>query len=372
MLNRLKEFFRPSSSETLSTVKPLGNNLQDDLPGSALRPPSSAAQDPDLPSVDDPFQQMLQQGRSALLLRPQIAERLSSSQRAQTQQAFGQMASLVPAGPVFVEGWHCAELDGLMETLVASGSHAVDELFLDRYTVTNAQFSTFVKAGGYSQEALWNPSAWPRVGEFVDRGGCPGPRVWQSGAFARSEAEHPVVGVCWYEADAYARWVGKRLPTDAEWVKAASWPVAAEDGRLVSRRYPWGDTADPRKANLWNFGAGSTLPVDRLPSGVSVGGAHQLIGNVWEWTSSCLNVVEPRGRVKLERPLKIIRGGAFDTYFETQANCHFQSADALFARRHNLGFRCAISASEVATMSSPRRDSTQVQGENPLSQETSA
>jgi iron(II)-dependent oxidoreductase len=371
MLNRLKTVFWPTTAGALDAVKSPANQFGDANSPFALGK-AQAAQDPNRPSVDDPFQQLLQQGRSALLLRPRVAGRLSAQQRTQAQQAFARSVSRVPPGAVFVRGWHCAELEEFSGTLVASGSHVVQEMFLDRFAVTNAQYSMFVQAGGYLDETLWNAAAWPRVGEFLDRGGCLGPRGWQAGVFAKERADHPVVGVCWYEADAYARWLGKRLPTDAEWVKAAGWPVAAEDGRLVSRRYPWGDTNDPRKANLWNFGAGSTLPVDDLPGGASAGGAHQMIGNVWEWTSSSLDVVDARGRVNLTSPLKVVRGGAFDTYLETQANCQFPSADTPFARRHNLGFRCAASACDIATMSSHRGELNHPQGDSPLSQETSA
>jgi iron(II)-dependent oxidoreductase len=153
------------------------------------------------------------------------------------------------------------------------------------------------------------------------------------------------VGVCWYEAAAYARWIGKRLPTDAEWVKAASWPVAIAGHPLLQRRYPWGEAVDRTRANLWGSGPGRPVPVDEFPGGVSVGGVQQLIGNVWEWTADPL-AVEEDGDGELASPaheMKSLRGGAYDTYLDCQATCHYQSGDDALTRKHNIGFRCAIS-----------------------------
>ena len=89
----------------------------------------------------------------------------------------------------------------------------VDGYYLDRYPVTNAQYHQFVRHGGYEQMAIWDPEIWPAVLDFVDTTGHAGPRFWRDGRYPRGEDHHPVVGVSWYEAAAYARWVGKRLPT---------------------------------------------------------------------------------------------------------------------------------------------------------------
>ncbi|MFV1963795.1 MAG: formylglycine-generating enzyme family protein [Pirellulaceae bacterium] len=374
MLDLLKKYFRSrwpkrAGNHVIRTLETGGEWTVAPADGTG-ETAATVSDAPRSPSVD-PFQQMLEQGRCALLLRPQIAENLDESQVRQAQEAFDTMASRTPAGPVILQGWRRGELEALNDARTGPCRVLVDELFLDRYAVTNGQFLAFVAAGGYAQETLWNPSAWQRVNEFVDRGDLPGPRGWHSGTFAEGEADHPVVGVCWYEADAYARWAGKRLPADAEWVKAASWPVVAEDGGLVERKYPWGDTPAPQKANLWNRAKRGTLPVADLPAGASAGGAIQLIGNVWEWTSSSLQIVSERGRVRLDRPLKIIRGGAYDTYFENQITCQFQSADSSFARRHNIGFRCAISACDIGGLLSVQREPGQALGESTVSQEIS-
>jgi iron(II)-dependent oxidoreductase len=199
--------------------------------------------------------------------------------------------------------------------------------------------------------SLWDPSILAAVLDFVDQTGAPGPRCWRDGRYPRGEDDYPVVGISWYEAAAFARWVGKRLPTDAEWVKAASWPVPVAAGVWQQRKYPWGNAMERTRANLWGSGPGRTVPIDQYTEGASVGGVHQLVGNVWEWTTGDF------GYDDLDRPLlaepissavmKTLRGGAFDTYFESQSTCQFTSGDHPLARKHNIGFRCALSTCDV-------------------------
>jgi iron(II)-dependent oxidoreductase len=155
------------------------------------------------------------------------------------------------------------------------------------------------------------------------------------------EQRLPVVGVSWYEAWAYARWVGKRLPTDSEWTKAGAWPVESSPGRIAQRRYPWGESFDVRRAHLYGSGNQTPVAVDEYPGGTSVGGIQQLIGNVWEWTSTPLvELGDPT--LHVSESVMSIRGGAFDTYFENQATCHYQSGEHPLARRPNIGFRLAL------------------------------
>jgi iron(II)-dependent oxidoreductase len=158
-----------------------------------------------------------------------------------------------------------------------------------------------------------------------------------------------VVGVNWFEAQAYARWVGKRLPTDAEWVKAASWPVLAGADVPVQRKYPWGDLMDRSRANLWSLRSEGTVPVTAMPDGSSVGCVYQMCGNVWEWTDGDYGHWLPAScQIELPVPMKSIRGGAFDTYFENHASCQFPSGDSPLARTPNIGFRCALGLCDVA------------------------
>ena len=243
----------------------------------------------------------------------------------------------------------------------------VAHFFLDRYPVTNRQFYDFVAAGGYQQTALWDEKILPAVLDFVDQTGRPGPRFWEAGCYQAGREDHPVVGVCWHEAVAYARWVGKRLPTDAEWVKAGSWTVNLSHNTRVQRRYPWGDTMDRTRANLWGSGPNTTVPVDQFPDGVSVGGVYHLIGNVWEWTRGELSSGSPPFQdLVFEVPLKSIRGGAFDTYFDNHATCQFQSGETAIARKRNLGFRCGLGTCDLM-LGRPAEDSTvpaEVEGES--------
>ena len=162
----------------------------------------------------------------------------------------------------------------------------VAPLFLDRYAVTNRQYYEFVAAGGYRDMTLWDQQTWPAVLDLVDQTGKPGPAFWQHGRYLPGEDDLPVVGVSWYEAQACARWLGKRLPTDAEWVKAACWPVATDGTAMIQRRFPWGDSLDRSRANLWGSGPNRVVAVGEFPSGASVGGIYQMVGNVWEWNAS--------------------------------------------------------------------------------------
>ena len=125
----------------------------------------------------------------------------------------------------------------------------------------------FVAAGGYQQEALWDKAVWPMAPTMLDCSGMPGPRYWNRGCFLPGEEDHPVVGVSWHEAAACARWLGKRLPSDAEWVKAGSWPVPVSATACLQRRYPWGDAMDLKHANLWVPGRTASYPSTSSPRG---------------------------------------------------------------------------------------------------------
>jgi gamma-glutamyl hercynylcysteine S-oxide synthase len=291
--------------------------------------------------------QMLSQGRYALLLRPQIAENLTYAQLRRAHESLDAAMAVVPAGPVVMRS---TRLDDVSEEdrHKVERKIDVDGYYLDRFPVTNREYQKFIDAGGYEQLPLWDEAIWPAMLQFVDRTGQSGPRLWENGRYPAGKEDHPVVGISWFEASAYARWAGKRLASDAEWVKAASWPVAAEGSRLMQRKFPWGDAMDRSLTNLWGSGHGGTVPVSRHGEGASLGGAQQLVGNVWEWTSSNFGAWEPAAlRLETDVPLKSLRGGAYDTYFDSQAQSQFQSGDSPLTRKHNVGFRCAVGFCDV-------------------------
>jgi iron(II)-dependent oxidoreductase len=334
------------------------------------RPPEFS----DPSDLDTLVERMLIQGRYALLLRPQVAGNLSDEQFARAREALDAGMGLVPDGEVVLGRIDRAleerQLDE--EEVVACQGRVirVERFFLDRHTVTNRQFYEFVADGGYQQISLWDQKIWPAVLDFVDQTGEPGPAFWKDGCYEAGREDHPVVGVSWYEAAAYARWVGKRLPSDAEWVKAGSWPVTLSATTRVQRKYPWGDTMDRARANLWGSGPEGTAPVDQFPEGVSVGGVYQLIGNVWEWTRGDLTPDHALHQdLMLEIPMKSIRGGAFDTYFDKQATCQFQSGEAAMARKRNIGFRCAVGVCDLTLARTAKETAEPAELESELAEE---
>lgn len=164
---------------------------------------------------------------------------------------------------------------------------AVAPFRMARAAVTNDEFAAFVADGGYRRRDLWSAAGW----DWREHAGADKPVYWEmrdGGWMERSydsrrklRPHSPVMHVNWYEADAWCRWAGRRLPTEAEWEFAA----AAAPGAGGKRRYPWGDEEPlPQHANL--FGAcGGSADVAAFADGDSAWGCRQMLGNVWEWTA---------------------------------------------------------------------------------------
>ena len=231
---------------------------------------------------------------------------------------------------------------------------SVPAFYLDTTPVTNAAYAQFIADGGYDNPRWWTPAGWDhrqRAGlvapQFWERDGAGGWLHRRFGALEPVPPAEPVLHVCWYEADAYARWAGRRLPTEAEWEKAARHDPAT--GR--SLRYPWGDAdPTPEVANLGQRHL-QPAPAGSYPAGAAPSGARQLIGDVWEWTASDF-LPYPGFRAWPYREYsevffgpeyKVLRGGAFSA---DPVACRgtFRNWDYPIRRQIFAGFRTARDA----------------------------
>ncbi len=264
--------------------------------------------------------------QSCAVFRERLAEAIGAD--AADAQSSGGSGDVMPAV--------LHETNGHTLTLVPGSSFAMgpsrrevhlDAFYLDRTPVTNEQFKVFVDATGYRPED-------EDAKRFLSH--------WRDGTFSRGEDRHPVVYVSWLDARAYCTWLGSRLPTEAEWEKAAR----GTDGR----KYPWG-RAEPTPTHA-NFGRrdGATAPVAAFPDGASPYGILDLAGNVWEWCEDVLDETfyesgpnhNPKNAERSDRSHYVMRGGSWmydakslRTFARIGFEAHYRFAGG--------GFRCARS-----------------------------
>ena len=207
---------------------------------------------------------------------------------------------------------------------------------ISRYPITVAQFAPFVKGDGYTNRRYWTEAGWAWKGDRT------APRYWNNPRW--HILNHPVVGVSWYEAHAYTQWlsvqlgVEVRLPTEAEWEKAAR----GTDGRI----YPYGDTFDAGKGNVDRTGIGRTSAVGLFPDGASPYGVLDMSGNVWEWCTTrwCDGYGEPEDNAPAGSAVRVLRGGSWRSP-QYDARAAFRNGLNPRARYNLVGFRVVRSPS---------------------------
>ncbi|MDO9380860.1 MAG: ergothioneine biosynthesis protein EgtB [Nocardioidaceae bacterium] len=255
-------------------------------------------------------------------------------------------AVTVPGGEVVI-GVDAAAEPGSLDN--ERPAHAVDVpgFRIGRVPVTNAEWAGFVADGGYDQPRWWSARGWQhRLEAALER-----PMSWHGdgtrtrfGVTEDVPPDEPVQHVTFFEAEAYAAWAGARLPTELEWEKACVWDPAL--GRR--RRWPWGDER-PSDA-VTNLGGGALRPaeVGAYPGGASAYGVEQMIGDVWEWTSSDLTpwpgfttmLYADYTAPFFGGDFKILRGGAWATATAT-VRPSFRNWDHPYRRQIFTGLRLA-------------------------------
>jgi formylglycine-generating enzyme required for sulfatase activity len=259
-------------------------------------------------------------------------------------------------------GWRPSDLDRFAEISAGEYQSGLKKdrkdipymYFIGRYPVTNIQFARFVKEDGYQNQEFWSADGWEwRTGRYDSRTLEAMSRDWlEHRPLAKRNTPYywhsielsnpilPIVGVNWFEAEAYCNWLSKkivaipegytiRLPHDHEWERASRGKAGSE--------YPWGEGFDKKAANTWDSettgsGLGGTTAVCTFPQGISPDGAWDMSGNVWEWTRSWYDD---------DRRYRIVRGGSWIGYhwFARSSFCNW-SIPLMF--NDDLGFRVVI------------------------------
>lgn len=225
----------------------------------------------------------------------------------------------------------------------------LEDYEIDAVPVTNGEYLKFMEDGGYEDYTNWLSDGWDRV----KRKGWNAPMYWekvdgewQTRDFTgrrKINLREPVSHVSFYEADAYCRWAGKRLPTEAEWEKAALW----DEEKGCKRAFPWGDTPpSPRMANLLESYIWRPAEAGSYPDGESPSGCRQMIGDIWEWTASEF-VGYPGFRSGFDEyndkwfsGQKVLRGGSFATP-SISIRGSYRNFFRMDERWLFSGFRCA-------------------------------
>lgn len=219
--------------------------------------------------------------------------------------------------------------------------------WIGKYEVTRGEYAQFVAAGGYSNPAYWSSAGWSWKSSRTQPAYWAAQQKWGTppGTFTQTDC-HPVVGVTYYEAEAFCNWAGGRLPTEAQWEKAARWTGS------YPNVYPWGNTWDQQKCNNWYdtlFFGYQTSPVGSYPDGASPCGCQDMAGNVDEWCKDWYlgnyytqtpggGWIDPQGPA--EGSSRVRRGGGWYGN-EINGRCASRASDIPNQYYNDTGFRLA-------------------------------
>ncbi|MDY6970274.1 MAG: SUMF1/EgtB/PvdO family nonheme iron enzyme [Spirochaetota bacterium] len=241
----------------------------------------------------------------ALITRKRISENRNSQNLIENHDRIPECDDMihVPAG-FFIYGEDKYEIE------------IMNPFLIDIYPVTNSQFDKFIQDGGYSKDQFWTEQGrlWKEANSIHS------PLFWSNPDLKKSDC--PVVGVSFYEAEAYAKWAGKRLPKEIEWERAAR--------GTDSREFPWGNKFSIDMCNTSESGIRSTTDVTAYPSGRSPVGCFDMAGNVWEWIDSWYDD---------SKEMRVIRGGAW-SYDNMNCRCSFRGFNLPSLADQSTGFRC--------------------------------
>ena len=193
----------------------------------------------------------------------------------------------------------------------------IDKPFeIDVFPVTNSLFKVFIEDNGYQNDDYWTDKGI----EWKQKNNVTLPQFWDDEKW--NQPEHPVVGVSYFEAKAFAKWAKKSLPTEEQWERAAR----HTDGR----KYPWGDIEDSTRSNNEESGFGKTTRVTLYPDGMSPADCYDMAGNVQEWTESYFDK---------HQNFLTLRGGSY-RYSLFKARCANRGKSSPIIRYNDVGFRC--------------------------------
>jgi iron(II)-dependent oxidoreductase len=283
-----------------------------------------------------------------LMLHPSPAKAAAAEQAkgAATNDHLGEMIT-IPAGS-FIMGNNEGAPEERPEHSVYLPTYQIG-----KYEVTRGEYRKFMEAGGYDNSNYWSAEGWKwKEGNEIVHSGMNGavtilvrpnnkekrrePEHWAPEQewighgyghprFLQTD-QHPVVGVTWYEAEAYCKWAGGRLPTEAEYEKAARW----DEQKKHSNIWPWGDTWDPEKSNNpddhnpagGGYRVNQSAPVGSYPKGASPYGCMDMVGNAYEWCADWAKSY-PGSSQPFDYTGKyhVVKGGCWD---DPRANCSYR------------------------------------------------